>query len=142
MIHQKQMPHTFISSSSIYIHTYIFCAQFEEAQKSVGRLRNVVGMFYYCGAVSEQRAARCIVATGFLLERGLPRDVESLHPRACMEVPSPCASCKICCQGQITQGCMPDLGQKDSNVIRCEDQEVRRSNTELTDEGPQGDPIH
>jgi hypothetical protein len=46
-------------------------------------------------------AARCIVATGVLLERGLPRDVESLHPRACMEVPSSCASCKICCQGQI-----------------------------------------
>ena len=23
MIHQKQMPHTFISSSIIYIHTYI-----------------------------------------------------------------------------------------------------------------------
>jgi hypothetical protein len=41
-------------------------------------------MFYYCGAVSEKRAARCIVATGVLLERGLPRDVESLHPRACM----------------------------------------------------------
>jgi hypothetical protein len=37
---------------------------------------------------------------------------------------------------------MPDLGQKDSDVIRYEDQEVRRSNTELTDEGPQGDPIH
>ena len=101
-----------------------------------------VGMFYYCGAVSEQRAARCVVATGVLLERGLPRDVESLHPRACMEVPSSCASCKICCQGQITQRCVPDLGQKDSNVIRYEDQEVRRSNTELTDEGPQGDPIH
>jgi hypothetical protein len=37
---------------------------------------------------------------------------------------------------------MPDLWQKDSNAIRYEDQEVRRSNTELTDEGPQGDPIH
>jgi hypothetical protein len=37
---------------------------------------------------------------------------------------------------------MPDLGQKDSSAIRYEDQEVRRSNTELTDEGPQGDPIH
>jgi hypothetical protein len=49
-----------------------------------------------------------------------------------MEVPSPCASCKICCQGQITQRCIPDLGQKDSNAIRYEDQEVRRSNTELT----------
>jgi hypothetical protein len=36
---------------------------------------------------------------------------------------------------------MPDLGQKDSNAIRYEDQEVRRSNTELTDEGPQGDPM-
>jgi hypothetical protein len=39
---------------------------------------------------------------------------------------------------------MPDLGQKDANVIRLrswyEDQDVRRSNTELTDEGPQGDP--
>jgi hypothetical protein len=46
-----------------------------------------VGMFYYCEAVAEQRAARCIVAAGALLERGLPRDVESLHPRACMEVP-------------------------------------------------------
>jgi hypothetical protein len=33
---------------------------------------------------------------------------------------------------------MPDPGQKDSNVIRYEDQEVRRSNTVLTDEGPQG----
>jgi hypothetical protein len=32
---------------------------------------------------------------------------------------------------------MPDLWQKDSNVIRYEDQEVRRSSTELTDEGPQ-----
>jgi hypothetical protein len=93
-------------------------------------------------ALSEQRPTRCIVATGALLERGLPRDVESLHPCACMEVPSPCASCKICCQGQITQGRMPDLAQKDSNVIRYEDQEVRRSNTELTDEGPQGGPIH
>jgi hypothetical protein len=93
---------------------------------------------------TEQRAARCIVATGAaLLERGLPRGVESLHPRACMEVPSSCASCKICCQGQIiTQRCTPDLGQKDSNAIRYEDQEVRRSNTELTDEGPQGGPIH
>jgi hypothetical protein len=40
-------------------------------------------MFYYRGAVSEQRAARCIAAAGALLERGLPRDVESLHPRAC-----------------------------------------------------------
>jgi hypothetical protein len=38
-------------------------------------------MFYYCGAASEQRAARCIVAARVLLERGLPRDVESLHPR-------------------------------------------------------------
>jgi hypothetical protein len=28
---------------------------------------------------------------------------------------------------------MPDLWQKDSNAIRYEDQEVRRSNTELTD---------
>jgi hypothetical protein len=38
---------------------------------------------------------------------------------------------------------MPDLGQKDSDAIRYEDQEVRRSNTELTGEGPaQGDPIH
>jgi hypothetical protein len=37
---------------------------------------------------------------------------------------------------------MPDLGQKDSDVIRYEDQEVCRSNAELTDEGPQGDPIH
>jgi hypothetical protein len=45
-------------------------------------------MFYYCEVVSEQRAARCIAATGALLERGLPRDVESQHPRACMEVPS------------------------------------------------------
>jgi lipocalin len=27
---------------------------------------------------------------------------------------------------------MPDLGQKDSNAIRYEDQEVRRSNTELS----------
>ena len=61
-------------------------------------------------AVSEQRAARCIVAAGVLLERGLPRDVESLHPRACMGVPSPCSSCKICCQGQITQRCMPEGG--------------------------------
>jgi hypothetical protein len=99
-------------------------------------------MFCYCEAASEQRAARCIAATGALLGRGLPRDVGSLHPRACMEVPSPCASCKISCQGQITQRCMPDLGQKDSNAIRYEDQEVRRSNTELTDEGPQGDSIH
>jgi hypothetical protein len=48
----------------------------------------VLGMFYYCEAASEQRAARCIVATGVLLERGLPRDAESLHPRACMGVPS------------------------------------------------------
>jgi hypothetical protein len=55
-----------------------------------------VRMFYYCGAASEQRAARFVVATGVLPERRLPRDVESLHPRACMEVPSPCASCKIC----------------------------------------------
>jgi hypothetical protein len=100
-------------------------------------------LFYYCEAVSEQRAARCIVAAGVLLERGLPRDVESLHPRACMEVPSSCASCKICCQGQITQRRVPPgLWQKDSNVIRYENQEVRRSSTELTDEGPQGDPIH
>jgi hypothetical protein len=45
---------------------------------------------------------------------------------------------KFCCKGQITQRRMPDLWQKDSNVIRYEDQEVRRSNTELTDEGPQG----
>jgi hypothetical protein len=36
---------------------------------------------------------------------------------------------------------MSDLWQKDSNAIRYEDQEVRRSSTELTDEGPQGDPI-
>ena len=50
---------------------------------------SAVGMlFYYCGAVSEQHAARCIAATGVLLERGLPRDAESLHPRACMGVPS------------------------------------------------------
>jgi hypothetical protein len=68
---------------------------------------------------------------------------ESLARRACMmEVPSPCASCKICCQEQITQRHMPDLGQNDSNAIRYEDQEVCRSNTELTDEGSQGDPIH
>jgi hypothetical protein len=99
-------------------------------------------MFYYCGAVSEQRAARCIVATGVLLERGGIRETWSHCTHAHAWVPSSCASCKICCQGQITQRCMPDLGQKDSNVIRCEDQEVRRSNTELTDEGPQGDPIH
>ena len=38
-------------------------------------------MFYYCEAASKRRAARCIAATGALLERGLPRDVESLHPR-------------------------------------------------------------
>jgi hypothetical protein len=100
-------------------------------------------MFYYCEALSEQRAVRCVVAPWVPLERRLPRGVESLHPRACMaEVPSPCASCKICCQGQITQRRMPDLGQTGSNAIRYEDQEVRRSNTELTDEGPQGDPIH
>jgi hypothetical protein len=37
---------------------------------------------------------------------------------------------------------MPDLGQKDPNAIRYEDQEVRRSSTELTDEGPQGGPVH
>jgi hypothetical protein len=37
---------------------------------------------------------------------------------------------------------MPDLWQKDSDVIRYEDQEVRRSSTELTDEVPQGDPIY
>jgi hypothetical protein len=30
--------------------------------------------------LSEQRAARCIVAPGVHLGRGLPRDVESLHP--------------------------------------------------------------
>jgi hypothetical protein len=35
---------------------------------------------YYYEAPSEQRAARCIVAPGVQLERGLPRDVESLHP--------------------------------------------------------------
>ena len=29
---------------------------------------------------------------------------------------------------------MPDLGQKDSNAIRYEDQDVRRSNTDLTDD--------
>jgi hypothetical protein len=34
---------------------------------------------------------------------------------------------------------MPDLWQNDSNATRYEDQEVRRSNTELTDEGSQGD---
>jgi hypothetical protein len=33
---------------------------------------------------------------------------------------------------------MPDPGEKDPNAIRYEDQEVCRSNTELTDEGPQG----
>jgi hypothetical protein len=37
-------------------------------------------MFYYCEALSEQRAARCVVATGAHLARGLPRYVESLHP--------------------------------------------------------------
>jgi hypothetical protein len=112
------------------------------ANEEVDAVALGVGMFYYCEALSEQRAARCIVATGAPLGRGLPRDAEPLHPRACMAVPSPCASCRTCCQGQITQRCMPDLGQKDSNAIRCEDQEVRRSNTELTDEGPQGGPIH
>ena len=40
-------------------------------------------MFYYCDALSEQRAARCIVAPGVaLLERGgLPRDAEKKHPK-------------------------------------------------------------
>jgi hypothetical protein len=57
------------------------------------------------------------------------RGVTAPNARACMEVPSACASCKICCQGQITQRRMPDLWQKDSNAIRYEDQEVRRSNT-------------
>jgi hypothetical protein len=46
------------------------------------RLSEVAFVGMFVGAVSEQRAARCIVATGALLERGLPRDVESLHPRA------------------------------------------------------------
>jgi hypothetical protein len=36
---------------------------------------------------------------------------------------------------------MPDLRQKDSNAIQHAGKEVRRSNTELTDEGPQGDHI-
>jgi hypothetical protein len=35
-------------------------------------MRMLLGMFYYCEAASEQRAARCIVATGVHLERGLP----------------------------------------------------------------------
>jgi hypothetical protein len=37
-----------------------------------------LGMCYYCGALPEQRAARCISVTGVRLERGLPRDAESL----------------------------------------------------------------
>jgi hypothetical protein len=41
-----------------------------------------------------------------------------LQPPTRMEVPSPCASCKIGCQGQITQRRMPDLWQKDPNAIR------------------------
>jgi hypothetical protein len=45
-------------------------------------------LFYYCEAVSEQCAARCVVATGALLERGLPRDVEPLLPRALFGVAS------------------------------------------------------
>jgi hypothetical protein len=61
--------------------------------------------------------------------------------RACADVPSPCASCKICCQGPITQRRTLGLWQNDSNAIRQSGKEVRRSNTELTDEGPQGDPI-
>jgi hypothetical protein len=36
-------------------------------------------LFHYCEAVSEQRAARCIVATGVRLERGLPRGVSYLE---------------------------------------------------------------
>jgi hypothetical protein len=77
------------------------------------------------------------------LSSGGFREVRShCTQRAFMEVPSSCASCKICCQGQITQRRMPDLWQKDSNAIQYADKEVRRSSTELTDEGPQGDPIH
>jgi hypothetical protein len=34
-------------------------------------------MFYYCGAASEQRAARCVVATGVPLERGLQESFSS-----------------------------------------------------------------
>jgi hypothetical protein len=84
----------------------------------------MLGMFYYCEALSEQRATRCVVATGVHLERGLPRDVESLHPTRMHGSTKPMRELQICCQGQITQRHMPDLGQKDSNVIRYEDKKT------------------
>jgi hypothetical protein len=67
-IPQGQAPAVALSSRSLFADDRIFFLV-EEA---------ICLFVYYCEAVSEQqRAARCIVAPGVLLERGDPRDLES-----------------------------------------------------------------
>jgi hypothetical protein len=94
---------------------------------------------------SAQRAARCIAAPRVPLERGLPRDVESLRPTRMHGSAKPmCELQNLLPRAGHTERArrVPDLlwQKADSNAIRYEDQEVRRSSTELTDDGPQEGP--
>jgi hypothetical protein len=100
------------------------------------------GMFYYCEAVSEQRAARCIAATGALLERGFRETWSHCTHAHAWKCQAHARVAKSVAKGRSHRGVCLICGKKDSHAIRYEDQDVRRSNTELTDEGPQGDPIH
>ena len=51
-------------------------------------------------ALESMKGDVLIVATGVPRERGLPRDVESLHPRACMSVPQGSLLCST--RGGVT----------------------------------------
>jgi hypothetical protein len=64
---------------------------------------------YYCKAVSEQCAARRIVAPGVLLEREAPRDLESLHPTRMhgsvnLMPRASCESCKFVAKSRSHKG--------------------------------------
>ena len=65
-----------------------------------------------------KKNARRIVATGARLGRGLPRDAESLHPRACIGVPSPCE----------LQNLLPNIASGE----RCESVAEKRSKQRTT----------
>jgi hypothetical protein len=101
-------------------------------------------VFYYCEALSSLgaacRALHCSSMSPSRAGASARRGVTAPNAHA-WKCQAHARVAKSVAKGRSHRR-LPGLWQKDSNAIRYEDQEVRRSNTELTAEGPQADPIH
>jgi hypothetical protein len=89
-------------------------------------------VFYYCEALSSLGAAcRALHCSSMSPSRAgaSARRTFTPHPRACMwKCQAHARVAKSVAKGRSHRR-LPGLWQKDSNAIRYEDQEVRRSNT-------------